>query len=89
MAKQKTVYVCSECGYETARWLGKCPECSSWNTLVEQEAVSQAPAMAEKKLKRAPGVGSDPLRVDDIPDEACCAAPPASENWTACWAAAL
>jgi len=70
MAKQKTVYVCSECGYETARWLGKCPECSSWNTLVEQEAVSQAPAMAEKKLKRAPGVGSDPLRVDDIPDEA-------------------
>ena len=39
MAKQKTVYVCSECGYETARWLGKCPECDSWNTLTEQEAV--------------------------------------------------
>jgi len=70
MAKQKTLYVCSDCGYETARWLGKCPECGSWNTLVEQEAVQAAPAMAEKKLKRAPGLGNDPLRVDEIPDEA-------------------
>ena len=70
MAKQKTIYVCSECGYETARWLGKCPECGNWNTLTEQEAVSAAPAMAEKKLKRAPGVGSEPMRVDEIPDEA-------------------
>ncbi len=65
MAKQKTVYVCSEFGYETARWLGKCPECGSWNTLLEQEsAPSAAQAVAEKKLKRAPGLGADPLRVD-------------------------
>ncbi len=70
MAKQKTVYVCSECGYETARWLGKCPECGSWNSLTEQETAPAVPAMAEKKLKRAPGVGNDPLRVDEIPDEA-------------------
>ncbi len=70
MAKQKTVYVCSSCGYETARWLGKCPECNSWNTLNEQESVSAVPAMAEKKLKRAPGIGHEPMRVDEIPDEA-------------------
>ncbi len=70
MAKQKTVYVCSQCGYETARWLGKCPECSSWNTITEQESVSAAPAVAEKKLKRAPGLGNEPMRVDEIPDEA-------------------
>jgi len=70
MAKQKTVYVCSQCGYETARWLGKCPECGTWNSLTEQEAVASVPAMAEKKLKRAPGLGNDPLRVDEIPDEA-------------------
>lgn len=69
MAKQKSVYVCSECGYETARWLGKCPECGKWNSLTEQEATPAVPAMAEKKLKRAPGVGNDPLRVDEIPDE--------------------
>ena len=70
MAKQKTVYVCNQCGYETARWLGKCPECGSWNSLMEQEAAPSVPAMAEKKLKRAPGLGNDPMRVDEIPDEA-------------------
>ncbi|MEA5066862.1 MAG: hypothetical protein VB065_12510, partial [Eubacteriales bacterium] len=35
MAKAKTRYVCSECGYETTKWLGKCPECANWNTLTE------------------------------------------------------
>lgn len=34
--KQKTVYVCSSCGYETAKWLGKCPDCGEWATLEEQ-----------------------------------------------------
>ena len=37
--KEKTLYVCGECGYETPRWMGKCPQCGSWNTLVEQERV--------------------------------------------------
>ncbi len=32
----KTVYVCEECGYETAKWLGKCPACGEWNTMVEE-----------------------------------------------------
>ena len=69
MAKSKTIYVCSECGYETPKWLGKCPDCGSWNTLVEQEA---APVLCqeEKKLKRAPGGDAQAVRVDEIPDEA-------------------
>ncbi len=33
--KSKSVYICSECGYQSARWLGKCPGCGSWNTLEE------------------------------------------------------
>lgn len=33
--KSKSMYICSECGYETAKWLGKCPACSGWNTLQE------------------------------------------------------
>lgn len=68
MAKSKTVYVCSECGYETPRWLGRCPDCGSWNTLTEQES---APALRleEKKLKRAPGNDAEALRIDRIPDE--------------------
>ncbi|MBS5788638.1 MAG: DNA repair protein RadA [Clostridioides difficile] len=36
MAKIKTKYVCQNCGYETAKWLGKCPECTKWNTFVEE-----------------------------------------------------
>ena len=38
--KEKTVFVCGECGYETPRWMGKCPQCGSWNTLVEEERVA-------------------------------------------------
>lgn len=69
MAKSRSVYSCSECGYETPKWLGRCPDCGSWNTLVEREVMPEA-KMAEKKLKRAPGNDSDALRVDQIPDEA-------------------
>ena len=37
MAKSKSTYVCSQCGYETAKWNGKCPNCGEWNTLEEVE----------------------------------------------------
>ena len=68
MAKSKSIYVCSECGYETPRWLGRCPDCGSWNTLTEQEA---APAVetVQKKLKRAPGLGGEPMLIDEIPED--------------------
>ncbi|MCM3715713.1 DNA repair protein RadA [Halalkalibacter oceani] len=36
MAKRKTKFVCQECGYESAKWMGKCPSCQSWNTMVEE-----------------------------------------------------
>ena len=39
MAKEKTNYVCSECGGTSAKWLGKCPSCGEWNTLIEQVAA--------------------------------------------------
>ena len=68
MAKAKTVFVCSSCGYETVKWLGRCPECGEWNSLVEEERA-QAP-VSEKKLKRAPGSGAEAVRIDEIPDGA-------------------
>ena len=40
MAKVKTKWVCQECGYETAGYLGKCPECGSWGSFVEEVASS-------------------------------------------------
>lgn len=39
MAKVKTKFVCQECGYETPKWMGKCPSCNNWNTFVEEVAT--------------------------------------------------
>ena len=39
MAKVKSKYVCQSCGYETAGYLGKCPECGSWGTFVEETDI--------------------------------------------------
>src|SRR5688572_32715995 len=38
MAKDKSIYVCSECGGSNPKWLGKCPQCGAWNTLAETVA---------------------------------------------------
>ncbi|MEZ7815337.1 MAG: hypothetical protein QMB19_06170, partial [Burkholderiaceae bacterium] len=35
MAKDKSVYVCNECGATSSKWLGKCPDCNAWNSLQE------------------------------------------------------
>lgn len=40
MAKKKTIFICQNCNYESPKWLGKCPECSEWNTLEESAPVS-------------------------------------------------
>ena len=40
MAKSKTVFVCSSCGYESAKWLGKCPACNEWNTFYEEKVIN-------------------------------------------------
>ncbi len=47
VAKTKTVFFCKECGYETSKWLGQCPGCRQWNTLVE-EKIS---ASSKKRIK--------------------------------------
>ena len=36
MSKTRIKYTCSNCGYETLRWLGKCPECENWNSFTEE-----------------------------------------------------
>jgi len=40
MAKNTTVYFCNNCGYESPKWLGKCPACNEWNTMVEEKVVT-------------------------------------------------
>ncbi len=59
-SKVKTVFVCTECGYEAVKWTGRCPDCGSWNTLVEEARVTGGAAAA----KKAPtGRGPAPVRM--------------------------
>ncbi|MDE6811580.1 MAG: DNA repair protein RadA, partial [Muribaculaceae bacterium] len=61
--KIKTRYFCSECGYDSPKWLGKCPSCGEWNTFIE-EKVS---AKTEKGNKRKGLIeSSKPIRISDI-----------------------
>ena len=55
MAKAKTVFVCSSCGYESAKWLGKCPACNEWNTFYEEKVAkaSDGSFLADKKSNPA------------------------------------
>ena len=60
MGKEKVIFFCKECGYESAKWLGKCPGCNQWNSFVEEKIkeksagkklVSNIPKSEMKKLK--------------------------------------
>ena len=55
----KTIYICSECGYHSPKWMGKCPSCNAWNTMVE-DVISTAPeASAPAKRRAASGIGAN------------------------------
>lgn len=67
MAKNTTNYVCSECGFESSGWLGRCPSCSSWNSFTEQRTVQTPKANAAKGgIQR--GWLQDLLNQDDGPE---------------------
>ena len=51
--KLKTVYVCSNCGETSPRWMGRCPSCGSWNTMNE-DVVAEAPKAGLSGSKAAP-----------------------------------
>lgn len=63
MAKAKNIYVCTECGYETAKWLGQCPSCREWNTLEEKLVLSETSA---KRSATAAGAFQEPVRLNEI-----------------------
>ncbi len=53
-ARAKTLYVCSACGAESPRWLGQCPGCNEWNTLLEQAAAARRSHRAGSLVESAP-----------------------------------
>ena len=64
MAKTKTVYVCSQCGVDSPKWVGKCPSCGSWNSYVE-EVVSKSPAV-QRSYTGAETIKSKPRKLNEI-----------------------
>lgn len=68
MAKAKAGYVCTACGSETSKWMGKCSACGAWNTL-EETVIDKLSVQAAKPLKQRPGTGSSALLLKDISDE--------------------
>lgn len=63
MARARLAFVCQSCGAQQPRWLGRCPQCAEWNTLVE-EAWEPDPRRRERQR-----VGAQPLRLEEIPEE--------------------
>ena len=62
MAKAKTVFVCSSCGYESAKWLGKCPACNEWNTFYEEKVVTNSGVLSNNSNK----IKSVPRKLKDV-----------------------
>ena len=67
MAKTKSIFTCSACGYQSPRWVGKCPACEGWNTM--EESLAQPEASTPKPLKQRPGTGASPLPLHEIAEE--------------------
>lgn len=67
--KDKTVFVCTECGFDAPRWSGKCPSCGEWNTMVEKTVRASSEHNGTAARKAATGIGnetSDSFKLADI-----------------------
>ncbi len=68
MAKAKTIYICAQCGYETSKWLGKCPQCDSWNSFSEEVIAatnSKTPTSTRRSTASLKAVTINEIKHDD------------------------
>ena len=56
VTKEKTVFVCRECGFDSPKWSGKCPSCGMWNTMIEKTIRAEKPSAATSLRKSASGL---------------------------------
>ena len=61
MARQKTIFVCQNCGYKAPKWLGRCPDCSTWNSFVEELTE-----IGRKDRDRKQSLLDKPQRIDTV-----------------------
>lgn len=69
MAKTKTVYICSNCGADSPKWIGKCPNCGEWNTYVEETVVKESPAARRGAAAFSSSTKPRPVLLCDISAE--------------------
>ena len=69
MAKEKTVYVCSECGADSPKWLGRCPACGAWNTYKELRVAAAKPAAPSHPALARPSEAR-PVALSEVRSEA-------------------
>jgi len=63
--KIKTVFVCQSCGYESAKWLGRCPGCSNWNTFVEEKQI-ESNLSDSQNFRQLTGFSSGTFALNDV-----------------------
>lgn len=69
--KQKTVWFCTSCGNESPKWMGKCPACGEWNTMVEERvATGKASPGGRVRGVSVPGSGQKPMLLSEIDSSA-------------------
>ena len=66
MSKSKTLFFCQSCGYESAKWLGKCPSCDSWNTFVEEVVVKEEANKNEWRQEASKNRQAKPKTLNEI-----------------------
>jgi len=67
MSKQRTVYVCQNCGAEAPKWIGRCPVCHEWNTYVEETVSSGKQTGTGSSLNHQPARRISEIRLDESP----------------------
>ena len=66
MAKDKTAYVCDNCGFDSAKWIGKCPSCHQWNTFKEIKVSTSSAKPISKQVTPANSSTRTPVRLREI-----------------------
>jgi DNA repair protein RadA/Sms len=66
MAKAKSTYFCQSCGYQSPKWLGKCPSCNQWNTFVEELIQKEEPVKGSWKVSSSTKISAKPRKIEEI-----------------------